>query len=82
MAQVWHIIRALARGLRPALTRHCHTTHSPPHSPPLVQLEVLEPATLLLRQMPRFRGASLLDVGGRAFEDLSQFLHYRCAPRV
>lgn len=49
--------------------------------PPLLiplQLEVLEPAALLLRQMPRFRGASEVDVAGRAFEDLSEFLHYRC----
>ena len=42
------------------------------------QLEVLEPASLLLRQMPRFRGVSEVDVAGRAFEDLSEFLHYRC----
>lgn len=40
---------------------------------------MLEPASLLLRQMPRFRGASAVDVAGRAFEDLSEFLHYRCA---
>ena len=43
-----------------------------------LQLEVLEPAALLLRQMPRFRGVSAVDVAGRAFEDLSEFLHYRC----
>ena len=47
-----------------------------------VQLEVLEAATLLLRQMPRFRGSLDLDVGGRAFQDLTEFLHYRWVQSV
>ena len=37
---------------------------------------------LLLRQMPRFRGASDRDVAGRAFSDLSEFTQYRQAKPV
>ena len=44
-----------------------------------MQLEILEPVALLLRQMPRFRGALDRDVAGRAFVDLSEFLQYRRA---
>ncbi len=39
----------------------------------------MEPVVLLLRQMPRFRGASDRDVAGRAFSDLSEFSQYRRA---
>ena len=42
-----------------------------------VQVEVMEAVVLLMRQMPRFRGASDRDVAGRAFADLSEFLQYR-----
>ena len=44
-----------------------------------VQVEVMEPVVLLLRQMPRFRGASDRDVAGRALADLSEFTQYRQA---
>ncbi len=40
----------------------------------------MEPVVLLLRQMPRFCGASDRDVAGRAFADLSEFTQYRRAP--
>ena len=59
-------------------TQHHRRSHAPVAC--LAQVEVLEPVLLLLRQMPRFRGASDSDVAGRAFSDLSEFTQYRRAP--
>jgi hypothetical protein len=46
------------------------------------QIDVLEPATLLLRRMPRFRWESGMDVTGKVYDDLPEFLHYRYWLRV